>query len=494
MGLDIQKEHFSAADYAAFSERLYLCLDALKYQIRTPSFGDSPLRIGAELENYIVDHHGIVMPINREIIARGQRQEYTVELNKFNLEINFQPLDLNAKVFTTLSEQMHKHFAELGAIAEGYDANIIPIGILPTLQATDLTAANMTDTARYRVLAKYLADTRGDDFEISIHGEEDLQLRTQHVAYEGANTSLQFHLMVPHSSFSAMFNATQMVTPLLIAVAANSPMLLQKKLWHETRIALFKQSIDNRVSNPNDWKQPARVSFGQGWVREDAWELFAEHVALYPPIFPIMSPKSPAQSVEQGQIPSLEELNLHMSTTWAWNRPIYCHQDNGHVRIEMRALPAGPSIIDMCANAAFATGLVFGLQNNIAELLALMPFKFAERNFYRAAQQGLNAAVIWTDTRKHQLVELPVTEVLHAMLPIAQSGLNKIGIDKADARFYLGVIEKRLEKHCNGALWQRQQLAQCEETTSRSEACQHMVKLYMDYFRSGLPVHDWKIH
>ncbi len=493
MGLAIEREEFSQKEYDAFSERLYECLSALKTQIRLPGFGLSSPMLGAELENYIVDSKGEVLPLNKEIIQAAGSDNYTVELNKFNLEVNFDPLPLNSSAFSSLQGAMTNNLARLDLVASEFDARIVPTGILPTLRESHLTPQYMTDYARYRGLSKFLLNMRGENFHVHIRGEDEIKLTSSHVALEGANTSFQYHLMVKPGAFSDCFNATQLVTPLLLAVSANSPILLDKMLWDETRIALFKQSIDSRVRNGFNWRQPARVTFGHGWVREDAWEIFSETVALYPPIFPILSSENPMSVIKAGGVPKLEELCLHMGTTWPWNRPVYSGSDGGHVRIEMRALPAGPSVIDMCANAAFATGLVMGLESSIRDFLAVMPFQFAEYNFYRAAKNGLDASIIWTRPSNHQLVELPIVDVIREMLPIAERGLLSIGIAPQEAMYYLSIIEARLDKMRTGARWQRAMVKRFEGKYGRTEACSRMFSRYMDLQKTTAPVSDWEL-
>ncbi len=492
MGLQIDKEEFSEQEYQLYSERLYQCLNALKAQIRYYEFGKGQKKIGAELENYIVDSHGAVLPINKEIIDSCTDPHFTVELNRFNLEINFEPEVLDANAFSRLQAQMDFFLGKLRRTAKEHDAAVVPIGILPTLKPEHLTPEYMTDYTRYRALSKSLYRMRGENFKVNVCGADELMLTCDHVGLEGANTSFQFHLMVEPHEFADVFNATQLITPLVVAVSANSPILLDNVLWDETRISLFKQSIDSRRRNSVEWRQPSRVSFGHGWVREDAWELFAETVALYPPLFPILSDEDPINVLEQGKIPRLEELCLHMGTTWPWNRPVYSHCDGGHVRIEMRALPAGPSNKDMCANAAFAAGLAMGLKDTIRDFLAVMPFRFAEYNFYRAAQKGLDASIVWTDPLKHQAIEMPIMDVLHAMLPVAQRGLKLMGIAQEEIAYYLSIIEQRLDKKITGARWQKQTLQYFEQYADRHEACLKMFEHYMKQQHTNLPVTEWE--
>lgn len=492
MGRSIEREHYTDAEFSQFSTRLDESLRVLKTVIRQPSFGRAPPRIGAELESYIVDDEGQVLPINRALIARANNPQLTVELNRFNLEFNFEPLVISPRVFSVFEAQMVQDLQTLDVQAREFNAHIVPIGILPTLKPEHLTREFMTDELRYRALSNKLREMRGEDFSVHIKGVDELTLRCDHVALEGANTSFQFHWMINHADFSTLFNAIQLTSPLVVAVAGNSPVLLDKILWHETRIALFKQSIDSRLAQSVHWRQPARVTFGHGWVRTDAWELFAESVALYPALFPLLSQEDPRVSLASGQLPKFEELSLHMGTLWPWNRPVYSAAAGGHVRVEMRSLPAGPSPRDMVANAAFAVGLAMGLKDDMGELLARMPFHFAEYNFYRAAQDGLDATIVWPNARG-KICEQPVAQVLRLLIPVAHKGLQDLAIASADIDTYLSLIERRLSQHMTGSIWQRRALAHFEQRSDRHAACQKMFTHYRQQQASGLPVTEWDL-
>ncbi|WMS88913.1 glutamate-cysteine ligase family protein [Pleionea litopenaei] len=489
MGISITQETFTDAEYHAFSERLYQSLDCLKELIQRPAFGQGQHYIGAELENYIVDKNGYVLPLNQAIIEAAQDHRYTVELNRFNLEVNFDPIAFKSSPFSQLQTAIEHHHQNLQQTATNFDAEIVPIGILPTLRQQDLDRSSMTDLARYRSLSKQLFNMRGDLFKINITGADELQLNCDHVAVEGANTSFQYHLMVKHEDFANAFNAVQLITPMVLALAANSPIFLGNILWNETRVALFKQSIDSRQRGQVEWRQPARVTFGHGWVRQNAWELFAEAVALYPPMFPIISDQP--INCNGSALPPLEELCLHLGTIWPWNRPVYCPNDGGHVRIEMRALPAGPTAEDMCANVAFATGLVQGLIGHIDELLAVIPFRFAEYNFYRAAQRGLDASIVWTSPSKHEPQEQSITTVIESMLPLANAGLKELGVADQERESYMNNIYKRLESGQTGATWQKEQVRQLNQKLNREESLEEMFRRYRQLHASGVPVSEW---
>ena len=133
------------------------------------------------MENYIIDAKGHVLPINTQLIDHTKVENYTVELNKFNLEINYDPVPLAANAFSQLQAQMDGYMSRLRKSAEAFDARIIPIGILPTLMHQDLSHQSMTDLPRYRSLSEQLFKMRGEHFKVHIRGDEELFLTSDHV-------------------------------------------------------------------------------------------------------------------------------------------------------------------------------------------------------------------------------------------------------------------------------------------------------------------------
>jgi gamma-glutamyl:cysteine ligase YbdK (ATP-grasp superfamily) len=313
------------------------------------------------------------------------------------------------------------------------------------------------------------------------------------ITLEGANTSFQVHYRVNPQDYADTYNAIQLMTPLALAIGANSPTLFGHALWHETRIPLFKQSIDTRHVDRYSWNDPARVNYGQGWARTGAIELFQEAVRIYPPLLPICAVHSPAEEMALGHTPSLAELRLHQSTVWLWNRPIYDDVDGGQLRIEMRTLPAGPTAIDMVANAAFLIGLAEGVRPRINELLPSLPFSMAEYNFYRAAQYGLDAKLVWPQFEQSGYREQSVSAIIGELLPLARQGLDAIGISADESARYLGVIEQRLERQQTGAIWQQRMLARLKQKMPLAAALHQLLEVFIEYSAQDLPVAEWPV-
>lgn len=493
MGIEIQQVDFSREDLRRYRRRLEENLEALEGLLQQPGFGAGPGSFGAELEMYIVDRQGYPLSVNREILDAAGDPHLTLELNRYNLEFNLPHSNLDAQPFLQAERHIVAMLKRLDGIAAEWGGRIVPIGILPTLRENDFGMARVTDRQRYHALTRQLIKRRGGNFRVQINGENPLSLEMQDITLEGANTSFQLHYRVAPEAYADTFNAIQLATPLALSVAGNSPTLFGHELWEETRIPLFKQSIDTRQFDLYRCTEPPRVGFGLGWVRRGALELFREVVRVYEPLLPVCAGQSPGEQLEQGAIPSLAELCLHQSTVWSWNRPVYDAAEGGHLRIEMRSLPAGPTAVDMAANAALLIGLAEGLRPHVETMLPAMPFHYAQYNFYRAAQHGLQARLVWPDQPSGRVRERAASEILLDLLPLAARGLAAIGLEAGEIDHYLGIIDERLARGQTGALWQRSMLAKLCEKRSLDLALHDMLERFIGFSKENLPVARWPL-
>ncbi len=481
MGQFFEKDSFSLTDHKEFSVRLHEQIETLKHLLKQPQFSQGDATFGAELEMYLLDKDCLPTPRNRKLLSIMNHPLLTEELNKFNIEFNLSPVPAKGAPFTAMTNEISPFLSKLKKAAGNIDTQIATIGILPTLSSAHLHKSYMTDLPRYRAITKELSSLKGEPFIVDINGKDTLKMQSDEVTLEGANTSFQVHFKVPAERFADLYNAVQLSTPLVLALAGNSPIFLGRSLWHETRIALFKQSIDSRVQGLTKWRQPARVCFGHGWVRHGAWELFAESVALYRPIAPYVSPKQN----------SFDELNLHHGTIWSWNRAVFEPNHGGHLRIEYRALPAGPTIIDMMANAALGIGLTQTLSHQMPELLAKMPFEYAHYNFYRAAQDGLDAKILWPTAGQNSLKEHNISDIINQVLPLASDGLQELGVNNEEIDRLMQVIEHRLATKQTGSIWQLKHLQKLEDKMDKPAALKQLMVDYMVHSNSGTPVSKW---
>lgn len=464
MGQDVDKERFSEAEYTRFGERLHEQLADLRRLLAQPGFGQGPATIGAELELFLVDERGDPLRRNEELITALADPRLTPELGRYNLEVNLTPVPLEGRPFETISAEIQETLTMVDRAAAREGGGAVPIGILPTLGAGDFTKEAMSDEARYRAMARGMRRLRLEPFIVKI---DELELEVEHVILESANTSWQVHLRTPPDRFARLFNAAQLAIGPVLAVSGNSPFFLGRTLWEETRIALFEEAADDRDIARRDRKD-ARVGFGSDWVHEGAYEVFDRYVDDYEPVLPMLSDE-----------PGLPELRLHQGTVWQWNRPVYDPADGGHLRIEMRALPAGPTCADMAANTAFLLGLTLAMGERD---LTTLPFGIAYQNFYRAAMQGLDAPLDWPGRDG----EVKAGDLVLSLLPEARAALLGAGVAPDDVDTALGVIADRTRLRRTGAVWQREALERFGGDRAR------LVREYRELALSGLPVHMWR--
>jgi hypothetical protein len=488
MGATVERETFEEPEYARFQARLEQCLATHGELLARPGFGVGPATLGAELELFLVDGVARPLPRNEAVLGAAGDPRVTLEINRFNLELNLTPVPLAGQPFSTLGQEIGDLVELVGRAARAQQGRVAVIGILPTLRRDDLVVGVLSAPPRYRALNNGLRRLRPDPFRIRIAGADPLELTSDDVALEGANTSWQVHVRVDPSDFARTYNAVQAATAPVLAAAGNSPSFLGHRLWEETRIALFKQAIDDRDGRGLR-RGPARVAFGTGWLRGGPLELFAESVRLHRPVLPALTGHD--DPCDARNPPRLDELRLHQGTVWRWNRAIYDPAVGGHLRIEMRALSAGPTVTDMLANAAFQIGLTLWLASRDDGWTYAVPFECAEHGFYRAAQHGLAAQLSWPMGRSDAAQTVPAAELVPELLPVARQELLDAGVAAAEADHLLGVIGARVANGQTGAAWQRVALAAAERGRDRERALAVMLEGYLSHAATGQPVHTW---
>jgi gamma-glutamyl:cysteine ligase YbdK (ATP-grasp superfamily) len=490
MGTDVQTKRFHKADFTLFSQRLEENLELLGQLLERPGFGIGKPSLGAELELTLIDSKGQAQWRNQQLLALAKDPQLTLELNRYNLEYNLSPVAAAGKPFSKIAAEINRKLKGIDKLGKPFDARSVAIGILPTLGRRDISATAMTDDNRYVILSKAIKKLRHHALEVNIDGPEPLHLSVSNLNIEGANTSFQVHLRVNPAEFANLYNAAQLVTAPVLAISTNSPLFIGHRLWEETRVVLFKQSVETREQQGDHHLGPGRTGLGRSWVNSPL-ELFEESVRDYPVFIPECKPGDDKKVMEQGGIPKLAELRMHHGSIWHWNRAIYDPADGGHLRIEMRALPSGPTTLDMCASAALMVGLVKRLGAGMPKLTEQLPFSEAKENLYRAAQLGLTANFTWPRKIRASAGEISAPKLLKKLLPIAREGLSELKVADSEIDQYIGIIEARLAARQTGARWQLAMLTALEEHYSRKTALHHLLDRYLENVASGKPVHEW---
>jgi CBS domain-containing protein len=473
-----------------FMKALLADLTALEQMIEAGRIESGVRRIGVEQELFLVDDALQPKPVAQEVLAAVDDPRLTTEAGKFNLEANLTPQKFAGNCLQRLEHELSELIALAQQGAQQAGANVLLTGILPTIRQTDLTLSNLTASPRYHELNRVIQELRGETFNVHIKGLDELQLEHDNMMLEACCTSFQVHYQVGAQEFARLHNWAQVITAPLLAVAANSPLLLGHRLWHETRIPLFQHSVDERSNLQQLRGRPPRVNFGEAWVEESVLEIFREQVARFRVVLTKKIEEDSRAVLARGELPQLAALRLHNGTIWRWNRPCYGLLDGqAHLRIENRVMPAGPSIIDEVANAALFLGLMTALPEEYGDVTKLMAFDEAKNNFFAAARHSLKAQFTWL---KGQSV--PVSELLlNQLLPLARAGLQRANLAAEDIDRYLDIIEARVEQDQNGALWALRSLAALEQQGTREQRHCALAAEMLAQQENNLPVHRWPL-
>ncbi|WP_155056666.1 glutamate--cysteine ligase [Streptomyces blattellae] len=496
MGEKVVAGGFDLSDRQRYRGKLRECLRGLERLLAERRFDRPKNLMGLEIELNLTGADGTPKMLNAQVLERIASRDFQTELAMFNLEVNIAPHRLAGRVFDRLAEELRTSLAYADRKAREVDAGIVMIGILPTLDRDDLVSTNLSDVDRYALLNDQIVAARGEDFLLDIAGVEHLRCTSRSIAPEAACTSVQLHLQVTPGRFAAVWNAAQAVAAAQIAVGANSPFLFGRELWCESRPPLFQQSTDTRPPELQAQGVRPRTWFGERWI-SSAFDLFEENLRFFPALLPICDDENPLEVLDAGGTPKLAELVLHNGTVYRWNRPVYGIADGvPHLRVENRVLPAGPTVTDVLANAAFFYGVVRALGEESRPVWSRLPFGTAAANFEAASRHGIDARLIWPRRGRYGgTTEVDaVSLVRDELLPLAEAGLDAWGVDPADRDLYLGVIDERCRRRVNGAAWQSATFHRALETgLSREAALAATTKRYRELMHHGEPVHTWPV-
>lgn len=489
MGREIGSTSYTRAQRTAYRLELRRNLDLFESYLDTAVFVVDGT-IGMELEMNLVDEALQPALTSVEVLDELADEDYVHEIGRYNVEVNLPVTHPGGGGLQRLEEDVEDRMRRADAAARAHGSRIVPIGHLPTISEELLSGESWRSPgARYDALDKIVLEARGEEIHLRIEGEgRGLDALFDSISPESACTSMQLHLQVAPEKFAAAWNAAQAIAGPQVALGANAPFLLGKRLWHETRIPAFVQSLDTRPPEYAEQGVRPRVWFGERWITS-MFDLFEENVRMFPALIPETRTMAEEPLLTEGAAPRLHELMLHNGTVWRWNRPIYDPgTDTPHLRLENRLLPAGPTSLDMAANAAFFYGLVHSLLGERRPLWSRMSFEQASDAFLACARWGLEARIRWPRIGRVRVADLLVDH----LIPQAMDGLKDLGADPAVAARYGEVLLGRARTGRNGARWQIDTVGSLElHGASRPEALAEMTRLYIEGVWSGSPVHEW---
>ncbi|MFC4634183.1 CBS domain-containing protein [Dokdonia ponticola] len=463
-------------------------IKSLEYMFKEGMIEDDIIRIGAEQEFCLVNKEWRPDTNSLKVLEEINDPHFTTELARYNLEINLDPIQLSGDAFAKVEHQIRSLLEKAKVVANKNDSKIILTGILPSISKHELGIEYMTPFDRYYALNELFKEARGGEFKLHLLGVDELSILHNSVMFEACNTSFQMHLQIDPKDFMSSYNWAQAIAGPVLGACVNSPMLLGKELWSETRIALFQQSIDTRAVSMAQTEQESRVSFGHDWMRGSIVDYYKNEMSHFKTLLTKEIEKSSLEELKEGKIPKLSALNLLNGTIYRWNRPCY-GVGNGkpHIRIENRYIPSGPTVLDEMANFAFWIGLMRGRPTAFDDLPRIMDFRDVRSNFIRAARTGCESVMNWMGK------PIPIDElILDELLPISRKGLEKMEIDPKDINRYLNVIKARVQKQ-TGSRWMIRNYRNIKEKLKPNDALMALTEAMHHHQSSENPVSEWPV-
>ena len=469
---------------------------ALEKMLADGMFEDDITRIGAEQEMVLVQRKNMKpSTVAMEAIESMKNVDWLeTELAKFNLEITLTPHEFKGSCFRDLEQEVSAKLSQIQSHLDPLDAQLLLTGVLPTLRKFDLTMKNLTPKKRYKALMEAINDQLlGPAYELHISGIDELLIKHDSPFLEACNTSFQVHLQVAPQNFVKMYNIAQALAAPVMGIAANSPLVFGRRLWHESRIALFQQALDTRASHEHLRERSPRVNFGKGWLENSVVDIYKEDIARFRVLISGDVKENSLKLLNEGKVPKLRALQVHNSTVYRWNRPCYGISPNGkpHLRIENRVLPSGPTIKDEVANAVLWLGAMIGMSQEVDDITRFLTFADVRDNFAKAARFGMDSKFSWFLDKKVSAVDLLKNE----LIPLAEAGLKSRNVDEKDIDEFLGVIKARVTNHTNGARWMLRAYTQLKEQTTEDEALTVLTAAIAKNqdLGKGKPIHEWPL-
>lgn len=489
MGLDLAPQTSPEA-IRRFTRALLRDLQAMERILAEGQIESGIRRFGAEQEMFLVNEAWRPAPVAVEVLEDVDAEPFTTELARFNLEANLSPRVLEGSCFSDMKEELDGYVDRVREAARRRDCEVVLTGILPTLAKSDLSLDNITPRARYYALNEAMNRAGRGRFRLRIRGTDELMIEHDSVMLESCNTSFQVHLQVSADEFAHHYNVSQACTGPVLAACVNSPLLFGRRLWSETRIALFQQSLDTRSADLHMREMSPRVRFGGSWLERSVVELFQEDIATFRVLLATEIDEDPIRLLDEGGVPKLHALQLFNGTVYRWNRPCYgISNGKPHLRIECRVLPSGPTTLDEIANAAFWIGTVLGVAKEYPDLTERIDFDDAKSNFLAASRLGLRSGLTWLDGQSGPADRL----ILDTLLPLARQGLSDYPLNPGDVNRYLEVIEERVTAGVTGSSWAVSSLRRLKKAGTRGEVLSAITSATVRQQTEGIPVAHWEL-
>ncbi|CDZ77719.1 Glutamate-cysteine ligase family 2(GCS2) [Legionella massiliensis] len=465
----------TAIDYSDFDKRLLIETALLENWFIDKIFIERGLEIGAEIEFFLLDNNYAPSPNNLKFIELVAEPHLVCEVGSAQLEINTEHFNFTANCLTGLHQNILEYWKKCHDLARKNNYHLALIGSLPTATEIHHQLNFMTDKKRYHLINSCMSEQRGGKpISINIEGVENLRLEPGSLAMNGLISALQPHMQIGLSQSVRYYNVAQAIAAPVLAIASNSPFLLGKHVWSDTRIASFDQvKTLQHFDKARGFKS---CLFGLNYLNDSFFELFEQNYQFFPRLLPEVVPNIPPEF--------MFHVRRQNGVVYRWNRPIidFNEQNQPYLRIEHRGPSTGPTVIDMVANAAFFYGLLNYYAVQSTPINYLLPFHFARKNFFNAARYGLDAQLKWFLGG-----DVSACELIKNLIPLARKGLQIFDIQAADINFYLDLIDRRVNNKMNGSIWQ------CKFIKKYGNDFYNMMAAYLENQYQEIPVSEWKI-
>ncbi len=303
MGEEVAAQEFSRADRTRHREKVRRCLDVFARMLREAAFDTDDPMTGLEIELNLVDERGrpgaartptcsprsptptsrpsSASSTSRSTCRRGCSRDGGLAAYEENLRASLNDAEANA--------------AEVGA-------HMVMIGILPTLAEGHMSPTSLAANPRYQLLSDQILAARGEDIAIDIAASSGSRPPPTRSCPRRPAPAPSCTCRSARTTSPAYWNASQAIAGVQLAVGANSPFLLGKELWRETRIPLFEQATDTRSEELKAQGVRPRVWFGERWITS-IFDLFEENVRYFPALLPVTEDEDPLEVLERGGAP-----------------------------------------------------------------------------------------------------------------------------------------------------------------------------------------------
>jgi hypothetical protein len=488
MGQDVEHRVFTREDRTRFRGKVRECLDVFARMLGDSQLCDDQPHTGIEIEFNLVDHHEDPALRNADVLKAIADPDFQTELGQFNIEINIPPRTLQGKALSGFETAIRASLNEAESKASAVGTHLVMVGILPTVRSGHMTAQTLSANPRYELLSDQILAARGEDIRIDIDGRDKLSVTTDSIIPEAACTSTQLHVQVSSDDFAAYWNASQAIAGVQLAVGANSPFLLGKELWRETRIALFEQATDTRSEELKAQGVRPRVWFGERWINS-IFDLFEENVRYFPALLPITDEEDPAAVFEAGGTPGLSELRLHNGTIYRWNRPHLRRRERPAAPARGESGPAGRPHgrrHDGQRGVLLRAGPSTGPRGPAAVVADVVLGRGGE--LPRRRPEGHRRPAVLARARLGPGDGAGVAA-------IAPAGACRVGLRggrHADRDRFLGIIEQRCVTRRNGATWLAHSFrSRHHADRDPFDSMREVTKGYRELMNSNEPAHTW---